>query len=217
VFETKDVLIINGRNLREIGKDFKGNWEERETAAGKVLREALLNGEPVTIVTSTFDNNGKVTFHNKDIRLDLDKLNAMDREKNHNIFRRALDTIGLWPIPKKYPTNKERDEKINAALANPDSAHQKRVKDFEDTFIKEYNRKCGKPSKRMSCSDIIKELSREEVKNTDLSVNTDKVKDNSNVREPITDIKEFTKVEKIETEPPKKFEEKTISIEPSAK
>ena len=191
---TDSVLMINGKNIHEIEADYKNlSWAKRGAAVGNVLREALLNGEPVTLVTSTFTNDGKLAFHNKDIRLDLDKMNELDR-KNYSFIRRALDKLRIYSIPKKYPTNKERDAKLKAVLENPDSSHQKRVKDYEEEFINAYNNLAPGRKRDSGCPRLIDKLTREDVKKTDTAHETETVKTNDNARENIK-IEDFTKEE----------------------
>ena len=214
MLEKEDILVINGKPLSQIYREEKaaaGNiWQGEREAAGRILRDALLNGEPVTVLNLSVSKDGRVEFQNKDIRLDLDKLNKLDREQNHNIFRRALDTIGLWPIPPKYLSNKERDEKLSAALAAPGSAHQKQVKAIEDELIQAYNsidRSNSGPA-LTGCAAVIPKLTREEVKTSRRSADAETAKDTEAVRQSHP-VPEAAETKHLAVEPPRRNGEKT--------
>jgi hypothetical protein len=213
ILEKEDILVINGKPLSQIYREQKVDgihWQGEREAAGRILRDALLNGEPVTVLNLSVSKDGKVEFQNKDIRLDLDKLNQLDREQNHNIIRRALDTIGLWPIPPKYPSNKVRDEKLSAALENPDSVHQKQVKAIEDELIQAYNNidRSKSSSARFGCATVIPKLTREEVKTSQRSADTETSKEKDTVRQRLPVI-EAAEKHSTELVPPHRNEEKT--------
>jgi hypothetical protein len=213
ILEKEDILVINGKPLSQIYREQKVDgihWQGEREAAGRILRDALLNGEPVTVLNLSVSKDGKVEFQNKDIRLDLDKLNQLDREQNHNIIRRALDTIGLWPIPPKYPSNKARDEKLSAALENPDSVHQKQVKAIEDELIQAYNNidRSKSSSARFGCATVIPKLTREEVKTSQRSADTETSKEKDTVRQRLPVI-EAAEKHSTELVPPHRNEEKT--------
>jgi hypothetical protein len=214
ILEKEDILVINGKPLSQIYREQKVDgipWQGEREAAGRILRDALLNGEPVTILNLSVSKDGKVEFQNKDIRLDLDKLNQLDREQNHNIIRRALDTIGLWPIPPKYPSNKVRDEKLSAALENPDSVHQKQVKAIEDELIQAYNsidRSNSGPA-LAGCAAVIPKLTREEVKTAQRSTDTETAKDMDAVRQSHP-VLEAAETKNLAVEPAHRSEEKAL-------
>ena len=212
----RDVLLINGKPMQKLLQELRNsglNYGDADKAMGKALRDALLNGDPVTLVSSTYTNDGKLAFHNKDIRLDLDKLNALDRA-NHNIFRRALDKVGLWPIPKKYPTNEARDAKLSAILSDPNSIHQKEVKAIEDEFIRSYNSLGLKRSAYKGCAKVITTLVRDETAAVNQPLNA--VSENDAQREPIVGI-DLNAERELPVEPIKQADEKLINTEPLAK
>ena len=216
--EKRDVLLINGKPLEQLVQEYatKGyDWKEKFIEPGRFLREALLKGDPVTLVSSTVSKDGKIAFHNKDIRLDLDKMNKMDRE-SRNPIRKWLDRMGWWPIPPKYPTNEARDAKLSVILADPNSEHQKQVKAIEEEYIRSYN--SIDPAKRggKGCASVIPQLIREEVKTTDLSLDADidKSKSVDRMRMKIDDpIKE----EVVETESKIEDPPQTVVVDPMKK
>jgi hypothetical protein len=173
-FQQGDVLMINGRPYRELVDEVaatrKLGYYGNRGVVGDMMREALLNGDPVTLISSSFDENGKIKFENRDIRIDLDKLNELDRQQNYSWIRRVLDTIGIWSIPKQFPTNKARDAKLSGIFADPNSTHSKALKAQEDKIISLFNSK-----KHLSgISQVLGKISRDEVTNEkDVSQNKD--------------------------------------------
>ena len=212
----RDVLLINGKPMQKLSEELRNsglNYDDANKAVGKALRDALLQGDPVTLVSSSYTNDGKLAFHNKDIRVDLDKLNALDRAE-HNIFRRALDKVGLWPIPKKYPTNEARDAKLAAILADPNSEHQKEVKAIENEYIRSYNSLNRNKSSYKGCANVITTLVRDEAAVANQP--GERVNDNEVKREPIVGIN-LNAEKELPVEPSKKADEKVIKTETLAK
>jgi hypothetical protein len=168
-FDKTDILIINGKPLSTILKEYNAEYgvPGKFYMAGQFLREALLKGDPVTLISTSFDNEGGYKFNNKDIRLDLDKLdldklNAKDRYENYNIFRRALDFLHIWRIPKKYPSNKERDEMRAKLQSEGNSAHEDAVRAVEEDMISSYN-SLSRRGTLEGCRRVIPKLTRVEV------------------------------------------------------
>lgn len=213
-YDKSDVLIINGKPLSTILREYNAEYgvPGKFYMAGQFLREALLKGEPVTLISTSFDNEGGYKFQNKDIRLDLDKLdldklNAKDRYENYNIIRRALDTIGLWRIPKKYPSNKERDEMRAKLQAAGNSAHEDAVKAVEEDMISSYN-SLSRRGTIEGCRRVIPKLTRVEVEPS---------QSKEPVRENIDFGPTFEKEKITNVEPQKSIDDKVITNEPKVK
>ena len=212
----RDILLINGKPMQKLLKELRDsglNYDDADKAVGKALRDALLQGDPVTLVSSTYTNDGKLAFHNKDLRLDLDKLNALDRA-NYNIFRRALDKVGLWTIPKKYPTNEARDAKLTAVLSDPNSIHQKEVKAIENEYIRSFNTLNRSKSALKGCATVIESITRDEAVNVNQPINA--VLESNAQREPLLGI-DLESDRELPVEPIKDADEKVIKTEPLAK
>ena len=214
-FTPQELLVIGGKSVGElidnIQKEKEIDTDGAREEVGKMLRDALTTGTPpVTLITSSFTKDGKVKFHNKDLKVDLDKLNAEERVRNHNVFRRMLDRIGIWKIPKKYPTNEARDAKLAADKASPDSEHNKAVKDAQDLLLKAYNGIKRPVGTHKGIVNIIPEVTREKENQVDLSVSEIKEADKS--REPFP-VNELTTEKNIDIEPPKHETEKVMTHE----
>ena len=214
-FDKTDILIVNGKPFTQIVKDYTNQgygYPDKYYMAGQHLREALLKGEPVTLISTSFDNEGGYKFNNKDIRLDLDKLdldklNAQDRSRNYNIIRRALDTIGIWRIPKKFPSNKERDEMRAKLSAEGNTAHTDMVKAIEDDMIESYNN-LDRRGDLQGCRRVIPKLTRVEV---EPSQSKDPLRENMDLND------EFINDNPTEVEPAKTIDNKVRSFDPKAK
>jgi hypothetical protein len=225
-FDKADILIINGKPLSTILKEYNAEYgvPGKFYMAGQFLREALLKGDPVTLISTSFDNEGGYKFNNKDIRLDLDKLdldklNAKDRYENYNIIRRALDTIGLWRIPKKYPSNKERDEMRAKMQVEGNSAHEDAVRAVEEDMISSYN-SLSRRGTLEGCRRVIPKLTRVEAKvmaTEEVKVQVEAAIDKSPVREPLNLDPQLDAAVKTDIEPQKQIDDKTVSLEPKAK
>jgi hypothetical protein len=213
-FDKTDILIINGKPLSTILREYNAEYgvPGKFYMAGQFLREALLKGDPVTLISTSFDNEGGYKFNNKDIRLDLDKLdldklNAKDRYENYNIIRRALDTIGLWRIPKKYPSNKERDEMRAKMQAEGNSAHEDAVHAVEEDMISSYN-SLSRRGAIEGCRRVIPKLTRVEVEPS---------QSKEPVREYIDLNNEFINDNPTKVESAKTIDDKVKSFDPKAK
>ena len=207
-FGYNELLVIGGRTAGEMMHDIikeKGFDNDRaREEVGQKLRYALTSGAPpVTLITTTFTKDGKVQFHNKDIKVDLDKLNSEERMRNHNVFRRMLDTIGIWKLPAKYPTNKERDELLEKEMAS----HQRGIEIAEDRLLSAYNSAKRPVSTHKGIVNIIPEFKRDPEQQINRVVDENKEKEP--MREPV-EVMDFRKDREIKAEPPKQTKEEKI-------
>ena len=216
-FNKREFLIINGKPMSDIiaevgaTRGLKGSAAEEE--ASKILREAMLDGKStISLVTPTFTADGKVQFHQKNVKVDLDKLNEQDRMKNYGRFRRWLHRVGIARIPEKYPNNKTRDENIAATAKDPESAHNKALANLEDRFIKAFNSIERPADTYKGVVNFIPTLTKEEEKPV-ADMNAFLPKDDDVQREPIPNIK-LENTKDIPTEPHKEEEPKTNEKEP---
>ena len=134
-------LFINGKSANELVsekmKRENMNASSAKRAVGEMVRAALLDGESiVSLMRPVVLEGGKVSFSHQEIKVDLDKLNKIEREEKHNIFRRILHAIGIR-IPNKYPSNKARERNQEALKGN--SQYQATMKTAEKNFITAYN------------------------------------------------------------------------------
>ena len=143
-----NLLLINGKPAREIFDEAMRNAnDDRQAAmisAGKTLRTALLDGKSVvSLMRPTLTEDGRVSFKHQELKVDLNKLNRIERNEKHNIFRRALDYIGIWKIPPKFASNEQRDA-MQTAEKNT-TKYQNAIKAAERGFINTYNENASKP------------------------------------------------------------------------
>lgn len=135
-------LYINGKSVSAIiverasKKGINGFSAQREVA--KLFRDALTDGKSVvTLMQSVISAEGKTEFRHQEIKVDLDKLNAIDKERgNYSRFRRFLDRRGWWKI-QKFPSNKSRDAKQERVKESAD--FKSSIRAAEDTYINNYN------------------------------------------------------------------------------
>lgn len=139
--EFDDLLCINGKPISAFRDELrkKGIFgENAQFAVGKMLRDALTDGK--SVVTTTRFNpaaDGTMRIEHKEIKVDLNKLNEIDRTQNHhNIFRRLLDRIGLWKI-QRFPTNEQRD--ANQAKIKNDTKYVESLRAIENRVFDIYN------------------------------------------------------------------------------
>lgn len=142
--ERSKLLFINGKSVFDIvsEKISEENLSPMKAniAAGNMLRDAMTDGKSiVSLMRPNITEGGKVSFTHQEIKADLDELNKVERNEKHNIFRRALDFIGIWKITPKFPSNAARDEQQKATRI--DSDYQKSLTNAEKEFIKSYNEK----------------------------------------------------------------------------
>lgn len=140
--ERANFIFINGRPVSDIMREEleKSDMTEDKmlVSVAKQLRDALTDGKSVVnIMRPIIDANGKTHFTYQDVKLDLDKLNKVDRAENYGRFRKALDFIGIWPIPQKYISNKSRDEIQTAMKTTYD--YKKSMREAEERYINRYN------------------------------------------------------------------------------
>ena len=217
-FNKREFLIINGKPMSDIiaelgaTRGLKDSTAEEE--ASKILREAMLDGKStITLVTPTFTADGKVQFHQKNVKLDLDKLNEQDRMKNYGRFRRWLHRVGIARIPEKYPNNKTRDENIAVTAKDPESAHNKALANLEDRFIKAFNGIKRPVDTYKGVVNFIPTLTKQDEQPVaDMNAYNDK--ENELDREPIPSIDLGKGAKDIPTEPHKDEEPKTSEKEP---
>ena len=116
--------------------------------------------------------------------MDFDKLNAAERA-NHNIFRRALDFIGIWKIPLPLVSNKERDAAWEKQVESEE--YKAAMKAAEDKFITRFNEEAKKPHKDRTVFDAIPEIKRaDKVEEKELGENTLSVPADEKSRIPIS-------------------------------
>lgn len=226
VLGNQDLLIINGKPLGKILEKYRAQGyrgPEVGMMAGQHLREALLKGEPVTVITSSVSKDGEIRFNNKDIKLDLDKLDIAKLNQQHydsyHPFRKWLDRIGLIPIRLPYLNNEQRDAKQAKIAADPKSAHQKQIKAIENEYIRAYNSIDRETKSLKGCAKVITSLTRVEAEiktpettvNVEITKSADVAKDKDIVRENIN-MKEFNEPQNVETEPQKTNGEKVSGI-----
>ena len=142
-----ELLFINGKCLHDLVNEKVVNEKVSEyqakVAVGKMLRDAMTDGHGiVSIMRPSITAEGKAAFKHQEIKVDLDKLNRIDRNENHNAFRRMLDYFGIWKIAPKFASNDARD----AAQAEVKSSHEYRnaVRAAEDRFVASYNEAAAK-------------------------------------------------------------------------
>ena len=136
-----NLLCINGKNINQIRNELKQKGlfgEDAEFAMGKILRDALTDGKSIVTTTRlTPAADGRMKIEHKELKVDLDKLNDIDRKENHyNVFRRFLDRIGLWKI-QRFPTNEQRE--ANQAKMRNETKYQDSMRALEDKVFNIYN------------------------------------------------------------------------------
>ena len=140
--ETSDLLFINGKSMTEIISEKKkelGNSYDALNAARASFRNALRDGNSVvSLMRANILEGGKIAFTHQEIKVDLDKLNKLERKEKHNAFRRALDFLKIYRIKPKYPSNAQRDANQDKIKATAE--YKKWQKDAEKHFINTYNK-----------------------------------------------------------------------------
>ena len=137
-----DLLYINGKTAEELVNEKMQDEGMRQSVAkrevGKILRDALTDGKSIiTLLRPAIEPDGKTTFKHHEIKVDLDKLNKLERKENHNAFRRFLDKINLWKIKPQYASNEERD-RVQSETKGTDE-YKNMLRAAEDKFINTYN------------------------------------------------------------------------------
>lgn len=140
-----DLLFINGRPMSEIIKEKNtelghNGYIDMDALkdAGKVLRDALCDGQSVvSVMRPNMLPGGRIVFTHQEIKVNLDKLNELERSEKHNVFRRILDYFGIWKIQPKYPSNEQR-EAMQAEFKSS-AEYRNSIKAAEKKFIDTYN------------------------------------------------------------------------------
>ena len=141
----RELVFINGKSLKDIYneklRDLEGSDDinfKANIATGKALRDAITDGRSVvTVMRPTLLNDGKVAMTHQEIKVDLDKLNKIERKEKHNAFRRALDFLRIYRIKPKYASNEARDA-VQAEFKSSDE-YKNGLKEAEKNFIKIFN------------------------------------------------------------------------------
>lgn len=136
-----ELLLIDGQPLSDIIKHLreKENMDHKSSLekAGNILRDALTDGHSVvSLMRPRMTEGGKIDFTHQLINVDLDKLNLIERNEKHNVFRRALDYVGIWRI-KKYASNEERKEIQDEKRFSKE--YLSRIRSLEEKFVSKYN------------------------------------------------------------------------------
>lgn len=146
--ERRALVLIDGKSLKDIYEEqlnIRKNTDTRtperdaNRAMAKILRDSLTDGHSVvSVVRPNLAADGKVSFTHQEVKVDLDKLNKIERNEKHNAFRRALDYLRIYKIKPKYASNAARDErqseyKNTAEYKNMLASVEKK---FIDTFNK---------------------------------------------------------------------------------
>ena len=135
-------LFINGKSIRdtirELQEDQRYTAFQAQAIAGKMLTGALTDGKSiVTMMQVVTGKGGKTEFHHQEVKVDLDKLNQVDKEEtNYSLFRRFLDWAHIWKI-QRFKSNDARDV-AQEKLRNSE-AFKNALRAAEDKFINRYN------------------------------------------------------------------------------
>ena len=144
-YEKTEFLLINGEPVKDILEREMANGLDKNQAqinVGYMLRSAMTDGSSVvTLMRPMLNEEGKMSFRHQELKVDLDKLNDMDRTAHYSIFRRVLNFFKLYKIPPMCASNKERDKAQAAKMAEPEMKDA--LKRAEDKFIAQYNKKAA--------------------------------------------------------------------------
>lgn len=136
-----DHLYINGKSTRDSIKELEeqgyGGFNA-QAIVGNMLKNALTDGKSiVTMMRVVTAAGGKTEFSHQEIKIDLDKLNRVDKEEtNYSLFRRFLDWAHIWKI-QKFTSNDARDAAQEKLRNSKDFKNALRA--AEDKFINRYN------------------------------------------------------------------------------
>lgn len=155
-----NLLFINGKTAAELVAekrkaigDVPGAKSKATAAVGRMLRDAMVDGKSViTIMRPKLVHGNKIDFIYQELKVDMDKLNDLERTQKHNIFRRALDVVGIAKIPKKFSSNADRDER-QAEFKNS-IEYKKMLKNAENKFISTYNENAQKVIKEQKAKAL---------------------------------------------------------------
>lgn len=219
-FGYPNMLFINGKSFLQISQEMaekhgynRNNRAVGDMLAGKILRDALTDGKSVvSLLRMSYTTQGTVKFTHQDVKVDLDKLNEVDRqETKYSYFRRLLDRFGIFKI-QKYPTNASRDAK--QAKTREKTKHHNAMREAENKILELYSTIKPEPTKDKNLANIIPKLVRHE----DVPENKigEQIIENKVEREPILDIN-LKEENTLVSEPHKQSDEKVISREPGLK
>ena len=197
----KDLLFINGKSFAQITEELtaKHGAFGVEARAGKLLRDALVDGKSaVTLLRTSYTPEGTVKFTHQQIKVDLDKLNEVDRkETKYNFIRRFLHDRGIWKI-QKYPSNASRDKKQAKTLEKTN--HTGALRAAENKILEKYATLPSDPADKNNLPAIIPSLTR---------VENMPEKQNIVDREPLPGI-DLNEPKPTTVEPQKQIESKTL-------
>ena len=214
-------VFINGKSIRQTISELQDEQQmsgfNAQITAGKMLRNALTDGKSiVTMMQVVNAKDGKVEFRHQEIKVDLDKLNKVDKkENNYGRFRRFLDRIGIWKI-QRFKTNEARDAAQAKERDNPKLKAALRA--AEDKYIETYNsEKTREAMKRRNprMAEAFSKFVRADEVNKNAELDNAPVSTDS-VRMPITKIN-LAESKDVERQPKVQTEDKTLKIENLAK
>lgn len=213
-FNYGSMLRINGKSVTELRQELNRKTyregEDADTELGKMIRNALTDGKSVVTMTRlTPSADGKMRIDHQELKVDLDKLNEIDRkETKYNFFRRFLDRVGIWKI-QRFPTNAEREAKQLKVKNSPE--YQKSMRALENDVFKFYN---GINPKRVGAKSIVNAIPKiERDNNVTLEKQpVEQVNTNNTERELVVGIK-LEAENKVQVEPMKENTEKVLTNE----
>ena len=211
-YSEKELVHINGKSMQDIinEKIAEGQSEnEAELEAAKEFRNAMTDGNSiVSVMRLSFNKDGQVSFYHQEVNVDLDKLNQLDRQTHYGWFRRALDTIGIWKIPQKYPTNEERNR--NQTQFKETSDYSKKLEAAENKLVNFYNSFEIPKESNKRLNSVIPRITKVSNEPTN-QPKTEQIVETDNLREQIPEINLGKDEVKIPKEPPKTNEEKVLA------
>lgn len=228
-YDERDLLFINGKSINEIIEEKKERGAtayEANREVAQMFKDALLDGKSVvTLMRFSYTPDGKTKFHHQDIKVDLDKLNEIDRkETNYSRFRRFLDKIKIFKI-KKHASNSERDKKQEKFKKN--KKFQEALRRAEDRAIEIYNNIDLKAGGITNLINTIPRIKRDETE-LDKKAAKGKETENTKVNEKTVITPEKTRVDfpkdefindnpVVKTSTKEKIEEKKLTNDSPAK
>jgi len=210
-------VFINGKSIRQTISELQNEQQmsgfNAQITAGKMLRNALTDGKSVVTMMQVVNaKDGKVEFRHQEIKVDLNKLNKVDKqESNYSGFRRFLDKIGIWKI-QKFKSNEARDAAQAKTKNNPD--FKKALRAAEDRYMEMYNsEETQKFMERRNpeMAAAFSKFSRADEVNKSNQLENAPVSTDS-VRTPVTRI-DLEETKNVEIQPKVETENKTLSID----
>ena len=135
-------LFINGKSIRDSIRELQEEQNysafDAQAVAGKMLTHALTDGKSiVTMMQVITAKDGKTEFRHQEVKVDLDRLNSVDKEEtNYSLFRRFLDWAHIWKI-QRFKTNDDRDAAQEKMRNSKEFKNALRA--AENKFIDRYN------------------------------------------------------------------------------